>query len=85
MVWDKQGVFQPYLGFLESLKFRLVELRSYVFPCYVFLGVKNMEWWWLDLSEVGHADPYTQTQLPIILKTPKNQEKKLSNDNNNNK
>ena len=26
--------------------------------------------WCLDPSEVGHADSCTQTQLPMILKTP---------------
>ena len=30
-------------GFWKVSKFRLVELRSYVFPSYVFLGVNDME------------------------------------------
>ena len=44
MVRDKQGAFQlSKKGFWKVYQFSLVELRSYVFPCYVFLEVNDIE------------------------------------------
>ena len=73
MVRDNQGVF------LSSVSLNLI---SCVVVLCAFGGKQHGGYennvtfgcrfhsWCLDPSEVGHADSCTQTQLPMILKTP---------------